>query len=219
MKQTLLPPSNYTGPVALMIRHAERHPIERMINALEVQLTERGMRDSYNFGEKLTRFCPIHIYHSPVPRCKQTAESIFEGIKSQDTRAKLSGYLLDLGGPYITGDWNAVAASIEQQGHAKFIRRWFDNELPHTLIMSLPEAARIQLKVLVNQLTSTQVSSINITHDWNIMILREYYFKLKHEVIGDPDFLDGLYAYMSDDNIVFRYHENETIINSSEITI
>jgi phosphohistidine phosphatase SixA len=219
MKQTLLPPPDYAGPVALMIRHAERYPIERMINALEVQLTERGLRDSYNLGEKLTRFCPINIYHSPVPRCKQTAESIFEGIQSQDTRATLSGYLLELGGPYITGDWNVIAATIEKQGHNQFIRRWFDDDLPPTLIMSLPKAARIQLKILVNQLTSTHLSSINVTHDWNIMILREYYFKLKHELIGDPDFLDGLYAYMSGSNIILRYHENETIIDTSEIII
>jgi phosphohistidine phosphatase SixA len=219
MKKTFLPQSNYTGPVAIIIRHAERHPIERMINALEVQLTERGMRDSYNLGQKLARFCPINIYHSPVPRFKQTAESIFAGVHSQDTRAKLSGYLLELGGPYITGDWNAIAASIEKQGHNQFIRRWFDNELPPTLIMSLSEAALTQLRILVNQLTSTHISSINVTHDWNIMILREYYFKLKHEVIGDPDFLDGLYAYISDGKIILRYHENETIIDTSEITI
>jgi phosphohistidine phosphatase SixA len=217
MNQALLPPSDYTGPIALIIRHAERYPIERMINALEVQLTDRGKIDSYKLGEKLAGFCPINIYHSPVPRCIQTAESIYEGIQSLDSRAKVSGYLLELGGPYITGDWSAIAASLEELGHTQFIRRWFDNELPPSLIMSLQEAALIQLKILLNQLISTQVSSINVTHDWNIMILREYYFKLKHEEIGDPDFLDGLYAYLSGGKIILRYHENETIIDISDI--
>jgi hypothetical protein len=218
MNQLLFPAQDITGPVALMIRHAERHPIEQMINALEVQLTERGIKDSYKLGEMLARFCPINIYHSPVPRCRQTAVNILDGIQSQDDRAILSGYLLELGGPYITGDWGAVVASIEKQGQTRFLRRWFDNELPSTLIMSLPEAAHIQLQILANQLASTDVSSINITHDWNIMILREFYFNLKHEVIGDPDFLDGLYAYMSDGKIILRYHENQTIIDASTVT-
>jgi hypothetical protein len=218
MNQSIFPPTDRTGPFSIIIRHAERHPIEQMINALEVQLTERGMKDSYDLGEMLARFCPINIYHSPVPRCRQTAENILEGVWSLDGRATLSGYLLELGGPYITGDWGTITASIEKQGHTRFLRRWFDNELPATLVMSLPDAARVQLKVLANQLAATDVSSINITHDWNIMILREYYFNLKHEDVGDPDFLDGLYAYMSDEKIILGYHENEIIIDTSVVT-
>ena len=127
-------------------------------------------------------------------------------------------YLLELGGPYITGDWSAIVASIETQGHTRFMRKWFDNELPPTLIMSLPDAARTQLKILTGQLTTTGISTINVTHDWNIMIMREYYFKLKHEIIGDPDFLDGLYATQSGGNIILRYHEHETTIDTSTLT-
>jgi phosphohistidine phosphatase SixA len=200
-----------------MIRHAERHPIDRMINALEIQLTEKGKKDSYQLGEMLAPFCPINIYHSPVPRCKQTADNIYDGIISVKMPATVSGYLLDLGGPYITGDWTAISASIETQGHTQFIRKWFNGELPPSLIMSLPDAALIQLKILINQLTSSRISSLNITHDWNIMIVREYYFKLKHEEIGDPGFLDGLYAYISHGELILVYHQNEKIINISEI--
>jgi hypothetical protein len=218
MKPRILPHPDQTGPVAIMIRHAERHPIEKMINALEVQLTDRGLQDSYQLGEMLARFCPINIYHSPVPRCQQTAEYIFRGIRRLDDRVSLSGYLQELGGPYITGDWGAIVASIENQGHARFIRRWFDNELPPTLIMSLPDAAYIEFQILARQLTSSNVSSINVTHDWNIMIMREYFFNLKHEIIGDPDFLDGLYAFKSGEKIILRYHDNETIIDASAVT-
>lgn len=217
MNSEILQHLDHNGPIALMIRHAERYPIGKMINALEVELTPRGKTDAHKLGHMLARFCPVNIFHSPVPRCKQTADSIFEGIHSIDTRAMVSGYLLELGGPYITGDWNSIATSIEEQGQTQFIRRWFDNKLPSSLIMSLPEAARMQLKILVNQLTSTTVSSINITHDWNIMILREYYFKLRHEDIGDPDYLDGIYVFLSDDTICLRYHSHERIILMSEL--
>lgn len=209
----------HDGTVAIMIRHAERHPIEKMINALEVELTARGKTDAFKLGQMLARFCPVNIFHSPVPRCKQTADSIFAGIRTIDTRAKVSGYLLELGGPYITGDWSAITAAIEQQGHVKFIRKWFDNELPSSLIMSLPEAARIQLKIMVSQLTSNTLSTINVTHDWNIMILREYYFNLRHENIGDPAFLDGIYSSLSNGKISLRYHDHERSIQLSELSI
>lgn len=217
MKNELLLQNNVQGPIAIMIRHAERHPIGKIINALEVELTDRGKTDAYKLGRMLARFCPVNIFHSPVPRCKQTADSIFDGIQSIDSRAQVSGYMLDLGGPYITGDWNSIATAIEQHGHNQFIRRWFNNELPSSLIMSLPEAAHIQLKIIISQLTSSTLSSINITHDWNIMILREYYFHLRHEDIGDPVFLDGIHAFLSDGKIFLRYHEHERILPLSEL--
>lgn len=218
MNVKMLGQINHQGPISFMVRHAERHPIGKMINALEVELTDHGKIEAYTLGQTLARFCPIEIFHSPVPRCKQTAEGIYNGIQSIDTRANVSGYLLELGGPYITGDWNSIAAAIEQLGDNKFLRKWFDNELPSSLIMPLPKAAHIQINILVTQLKSSTLSSVNITHDWNIMILREHYFNLRHEDIGDPDFLDGIYATLSDGKISLRYHEHEIKIPLSELS-
>ena len=210
--------SNYpeiSGNISIMIRHAERDPIEIMANALEARLTNNGKSDAYKLGQRLARYNPINIYHSPVPRCRQTAESIFEGIVSCNESATIVGHLLELGGPYITSTWDSVVKSIEELGHSMFIRKWFDNELPSNLIMSLPEAAHIQLNILINQLRSGHSSSINITHDWNIMIVREYYFNLRHEDIGDPDYLDGVCAYFQQDGLHLRYHEHERTIDFS----
>jgi phosphohistidine phosphatase SixA len=215
MKQNSLNFSDVSGNVAIMIRHAERDPIEFMTRALEARLTANGKSDAFKLGQCLARYNPINIYHSPVPRCIQTAESIFDGIVSCNETATLVGHLLELGGPYITSTWDAVVNSIEKFGHSLFIRKWFDNELPANLIMPLPEAAHIQLNILANQLRSGNSSSINITHDWNIMILREYYLNLRHEEIGDPDYLDGVCAYLHQDRLYLRYHEHERTIDFS----
>lgn len=202
-----------SGQVAIIIRHAERDPIDFMTRALEARLTIGGKSDAFLLGQSLARYNPINIYHSPVPRCMETAECIFEGIISCNESANLAGYLLELGGPYITSNWDVVVSSIEQNGQSMFIRKWFDDELPPDLIMPLPEAANVQLNILASQLRSGNSSSINITHDWNIMILREYYFNLRHEDIGDPDYLDGMFAYLRDDRLHLRYHEHERILN------
>jgi hypothetical protein len=219
MKNNIVPFSDAPGPIAFIIRHAERDPIEKMVNALEPRLTPQGKTNAFNLGTMLAHLCPINIYHSPVPRCRQTAECILKGINSLNQRAEIAGYLLELGGPYITGNWDAVVAAIEKHGQTNFIRKWFDNELPGTLIMSLKQAAHVQLKILLDQLSSAQTSFLNVTHDWNIMILREYFFKLRHEEIGIPDYLDGLFAYVSDGQLFLQYHEHEVKLNISSIFI
>jgi len=197
-----------SGSFAIMLRHAERFPIHNMADALNLPLTSKGKNDAYLLGQNLARYSPFTIYHSPVPRCRETADSIREGILSVNQQATLEGLVLDLGGPYITGNWEAIVSSIEQMGHAGFVRKWFDNELPSNLIMSLPKAAHIQLMILVNQLRSHKTSTINVTHDWNIMIMREYYFKFRHEEIGDPDYLDGVYAFFNNGKLHIGYHEH-----------
>ncbi len=199
--------------VAIMVRHAERYPIENMANALELLLTDKGKEDALMLGQSLSRYSPLAIFHSPVPRCKETADCIRDGIISANQKATIEGLLLDLGGPYIIGDWYAVVKAIEEIGHTRFIRKWFNNELPTSLIMSLPEAAQIQLNILVNQLRSYSHSTINVTHDWNIMIMREYFLHLRHEDIGDPDYLDGVFAFIKNGRIHLGYHDRISVLD------
>ncbi len=206
-------------PIAIMIRHAERYPINNMANALELLLTTKGKEDALILGQSLSRYSPLTIYHSPVPRCKETADSIRDGIIRANQQATIEGFLFDLGGPYITGDWYAVVKAIEEIGHTLFIRKWFNDELPTNLIMPLPEAARIQLTILVNQLRSKTCSTINVTHDWNIMIMREYFLHLRHEDIGDPDYLDGVFAFYENSRLHLGYHDHVTVLDLPQIEV
>ena len=194
-----------------MIRHAERDPIIRMSNAIEALLTDKGKKDAFDLGKRLTLRGPINLYHSPVPRCKQTAECILEGFLSSKNSARLTGSLMELGGPYITGNWLDITNNLEKYGQSQFVRKWFNNEICPDIIMPLQDAAKIQLDILAGQLKSG-ISAINITHDWNIMIVREYIFNLKHEVIGEPDFLDGFCAHIEHDDLHIHYHENAKAI-------
>ncbi len=200
------------GNIAIMIRHAERDPITNMSNALDALLTDKGKKDAFDLGQRLTHYSPINLYHSPVPRCQQTAAYILEGFNTTRNSATLTGSIMELGGPYITGNWADITQTIKKYGQSKFVRMWFNNEITPDIIMPLHVAAKIQLKIIAGQLQSG-ISAINITHDWNIMIVREYYFNLRHEDIGEPDFLDGFCAYIIQDDLHIHYHDNKKVIN------
>lgn len=197
-------------PVALMLRHAERYQITHMNNAMEPLLTEKGKDDAMRYGRELSKMaiaCPLHLYHSPVERCKETAEAIQSGLESVNITSLLKGMDINLGGPYITGDWREVAASAEEVGFLNFVRMWFNGEVKSGLVLPLKEAAEQQLDVLRAHLEKNDYSTLHVTHDWNLMIMREYFFEITHEDWGVPDFLDTIAAYMDNDRLHLHYYD------------
>jgi bisphosphoglycerate-dependent phosphoglycerate mutase len=202
----------FPRPLAIMVRHAEREPILDYANAFDACLTEKGKSDAHLFGKNMKKIGQTALYHSPVQRCVQTADCVCAGLESNGTQAHVVGSIFDLGGAYIVGPWHEIAASIDRYGHFTFVRKWFNDEFPPDFIMPLDLAAATQLRILANQLLSGDSSSINITHDWNIMVLREYYFDSRHEDIGVPEYLDGLCAFMQDGLLHLIHHELEKVI-------
>jgi bisphosphoglycerate-dependent phosphoglycerate mutase len=202
----------FPRPLAIIVRHAEREPIHDYSNALDACLTEKGKSDAFLFGKNMENIGPVTLYHSPVQRCVQTAECICAGMVSKGTHAHAAGSIFDLGGPYIVGPWHEIAVSIDRYGQTSFVRKWFNDEFSPDFIMPLDLAAATQLRILAGQLLSGDSSCINVTHDWNIMVLREYYFNSRHEDIGAPEYLDGLCAFMQDDVLHLIHHELERVI-------
>lgn len=200
------------GKVSILIRHAERYKIQTMAEAIHPTLTEKGKNDAFLLGQELSQHHPLSIYYSPVTRCKETAENIIRGISSKNYTPHNGGFLLDLGGPYIKGDWNIIAKIVDDIGQDIFIRKWFNGEYSADLIMPLDEAARLQLFLHVQQLQKEEHSTLNVTHDWNIMILREFFLDISHEKAGSPDFLDGLYFYLSNNNVIISNGEISSVI-------
>jgi hypothetical protein len=200
------------NPVALLIRHAERFPLNDMREAIKPLLTEKGKKDAFDLGLELLSFCPVKIFHSPVERCRQTAEGISIGITSGNYESTISGPLFDLGGPYILGNWEELLSSVDEFGQLGFIRKWFNDELPTTHIMSLKEAAENLAQVLINLLNTETCNTVSVTHDWNLMILREYYFNISHEDAGIPGYLDGIAAFFANGSLRLNYHGTEVSV-------
>ena len=65
--------------VAAMMRHAARHPIADPKLPHLAELTSEGCSAAEEFGARLGGFARLRLFHSPVNRCKQTAECIAQG--------------------------------------------------------------------------------------------------------------------------------------------
>ncbi len=205
-------------PLAIILRHAERPPVVNLLRHRDALLTVRGKRDSFLLGQKLTGVCPVRVYHSLVVRCQQTARAISGGLQDQSGSCESVEPLAELAdyGSIATGDWREIVEIVKRYSPF-FLRKWFDGKVPSDRFMPLRKAAYFTLSILVRQLTEMRTSTINITHDWNIMPMREYFFSLRHEEIGKLDFLDGIAAYITEDKVCVVYHEHNKEIDLSSI--
>ncbi len=203
------------GNSGVIIRHAERYSIENMINAFAAEITEKGLNDSLELGREIgtlegfNGISDLVLYHSPIKRCIQTAERIWEGIGESKNNSRVAGVLHELGGPYITGEWQEVVNEIEKRGYEDFIRHWFSNAYPHDLLLPLKESAYTIIGAILDRLSGNSIMTINVTHDLNVLVLREYFFKIRHEELGLPGFLDGLVISVEGENLNLFYNDLE----------
>jgi hypothetical protein len=193
----------------LFLRHAERHSIIRLEKQKYALLTEKGERDSFLFGQKIKEYHKkTIIFHSPVKRCIQTADYIFKGIN--DTENSIPGGIQPvLGGDHISKNPGAFSRYFNKYGNRKVLRMWFDSKIPEDIIMPFQDIAQMEMKLIINQLNTYGDFIINITHDWNIIVLLEYYFTLRFEKTGMPEYLDGIAVYKENENLCLRYKKYE----------
>jgi broad specificity phosphatase PhoE len=199
-------------PASVIIRHAERFEISAMKNALEILLTEKGKEDARNLGKEIEVNFPVTLFHSPVTRCKETADMILNGLEDKGVTASMAGMEMNLGGPYITGDWDEITRILEKIGQIDFIDNWFNEEYPRDLILPLNEAAKMHIELLKSQLENHDTTFINVSHDWNILILRQHFFGDHFSHKEMPYFLDGHIFNKENGGYRLTYHGHSVIV-------
>jgi broad specificity phosphatase PhoE len=191
-------------PVAVLLRHAERAAIETIEDSYQAPLTPAGMAAARLLGGRLAHLRPVALVHSPVGRCRQTAACLAEGIQAAGGEAALLGERTELGGPYML-DFRAAMAAVLDVGPRRFVRGWFDGRpMAEGLVRPFREAARQQLDTLLAVLRAPGARGLwlGVSHDWNLLLLREGYLGLRHEAAGWPDYLEGLAAWLDDGRLV-----------------
>lgn len=208
-------PDGYKGPAALIVRHAERYPITDVFRALEVGLTERGKADAKAFGSLLRGFSTVRAFHSPALRCRQTSEGIVEGLRGNGTAVHLPVEVPGLCSPYIR-DRRAVFREVERLGN-DFPRAWYDGRFSGEMIMPAEEAVDLVLSPVLTRLAEPggpHRLDVHVSHDWEVLLLREKLLGARYEKDGWIDFLegmlfipegDGFRAIMNGRSTSFRY--------------
>ncbi|MFO7619358.1 MAG: phosphoglycerate mutase family protein [Thermoplasmata archaeon] len=173
---------------AIVIRHAQRCELTGPQSYWTCGLTARGQEQAHEFGRKVAgNFPGYRIFHSPVKRCEQTALALSQELGGVPISPEKG-----LGLSYLRVPVNEGFA--EADSHDDFIRAWFSGLVPPEIFMPLDEARDVQLGYLRSKLAEAPGNTldIHVTHDWNINVLREGIFGIRHEDAGWPNFLSGL---------------------------
>lgn len=197
------------GPAVALLRHGPRGPVTDPRTGNDVPLTPEGetlARELGNaIGGLLQRGDVVHLAHSPVLRCRQTAEAIGGGVSERGARVALVGARDHLGGPYLLETKRALDLAAEL-GNG-FVRKWFDGEVAAALVQPRAIAARVQVESALDALGDAGGPrlAVLVSHDWNLMLVREHYFGVRHEDAGWIDFLDGVAIQRTSIGFSVRY--------------
>lgn len=74
-----------------------------------------------------------------------------------------------------------------------FTRAWYDGRIPADLILNLADSCATQVNALRGWMEEWPGHLVvAVTHDWNLMAVREHLFGARFEDVGWIPFLDGL---------------------------
>ena len=202
-------------PAVMILRHSERGEILDPSN-IDIDLTPRGLRAAYEFGIGLPLEHTYCFFHSPVTRCRETAEKIMEGFQKKGGTIKSFKPMVSLSKIRIS--------DITEEERARFTREIFDHIAnnrwsdvlmklisgyfpPKNLSQMYQERAQLTALEVLKILSKASPSDIIIfvSHDLHIAFYLFYWAGiLQTERI---QFLDGFIFQYFDDNVTFLHRD------------
>jgi len=195
------------GKSAAMLRHAARFPIEDPTEPTLAEITPEGAAAAGNFGRCIAGFECVRLFHSPVKRCRQTAECIARGAQKVGLTVEHLGPEAALGVDYILDLTEAGRLTALHGEH--FVRLWHDGQIEPKVIRATKQIAETKLDYLARKLQEPCLAGrrldLHVSHDWNILALRELLLGVSHEDAGWLNFLDGLTFSLRAGRLEARY--------------
>jgi broad specificity phosphatase PhoE len=110
-------------PAYLMLRHSQREDALGGIVPRNMPITSLGREMAIEFGRNLSNRVDRStvIYHSPLDRCRQTAEAIQLGIQESGKKAELKGAIEEL---VTVGGSFERKTQIEVQFYKDYVNYW-----------------------------------------------------------------------------------------------
>lgn len=197
--------------VAAVMRHTARHPIANPETPTLAEITPEGAEAAEEFGACLTGFDRLRLFHSPVKRCGQTAACIAEGATGAGLKVELVGPREEIGVDFIVDQPEAGRLTLLHGDH--FVRLWMEGKIPTKVVRPAREVALRHAAFAATRLRDPLSDDgrrldLHISHDWNIIVLREILLGVRHEDTGWLTFLDGVTFTAGNDGIRALYREH-----------
>jgi len=187
--------------VALM-RHSARHYGTAENDDL-MELTDDGKQKSQEFGKALPSNRTFRFFSSPVHRCIETSNLMEKAVLSKGGRTQ-SNSVMDILHPFFVKDMSKIIQMaykfVIAGDYPAFFRNWFYGKISSELIDDASQSAQRLLDALLNLLKepSDVVGNICVTHDWHLVLLKEFYLGQRAEDYGTIDYLEGVIFYEKD---------------------
>ncbi len=174
-------------------------------------LTEEGKQYAYELGKSLPVGLEVNLFSSAFGRCIETAFMIDKGYTSRGGRTRSNIVEKLLSPSYVKKPFEL--ATCLQEPHEDFVRAWFDGKISSDIIEPPEIAAKKIVQLLVDRLEVLPENSvdINVTHDWNVYLIKEQIMGLRHEDVGRVAYLEGLVVYESSGQLYIRNHQTGAI--------
>jgi hypothetical protein len=181
-----------------MERDAEKYDLHDQCS------TMIGVQAAIDFGSLLPRDRDYSLYHTWVPRSRETAERIVKGVVEAGGRATITRVI-----PYtVTVDGQAIQNWVKS--HGWYIKdgaydaacHWIAGLTPETMLKPSLEFAKEYAKMTVRNLidASSDAFHIYVSHDDLILALIFHWFGLLPYNDGCR-FLEGFLMQLSDDGL------------------
>ncbi len=186
------------APIVLL-RHSIREPIRQptMTAALEAPLTDAGRDLARALGPRLASGRPARVYHSPAPRCEETARLLAQGLEAAGDEISWVGGDDLIAAPYLNDPQQAVDR-FASLGMAGFVRAWVGGELPPQIIDPMPQAAVALLAGLTaRRAENPEALHLHVTHDLTIVTLLGLVVSVEEPGFEWPGYLEGCVLRMA----------------------
>jgi broad specificity phosphatase PhoE len=201
--------------IVLIMRHSAREYAAGLHDGKN-PLTEEGRALSLRFGEKLPPNLTLRAYHSPVGRCKETAERILHGYTSVGGVTTRYRPVEGLGVFYVLDQMKMYRAMQADGGLLPFTQKWFAGGQAADILMPAREAAYALLGVLREKLqagSETLRLDICVSHDLSVLTLLDQLLGQPSSKFGNVEYLEAIAVYYLGNQLVVRSKYGEVIID------
>jgi broad specificity phosphatase PhoE len=192
------------GPLVLILRHSEVR-YQNIEDLLTTNVTELGLKVANEVGTLLPSARKYRIYHTFIPRSRQTAEEITEGLRSVRRSVAFKGECSNMS---LTMEDDVAHAIWSYPDGSWFLMDWLSHRLSPDLFMNSLDLAMLAAKEVCTRLEDAEPGGVDIhvSHGEMVALFKFYWLGLA-PVRGTYGFLNGF---------ILQPGENEMTLYTSD---